>query len=431
MGQGQNQALPEVRLAVNTNAGSHPETHFASVTMDSLTCANMHSSSPFLAMTASLTALVEVLESFGNNSLWENMTLDGNGAWISNRIAAGILVIAHDGSYMSSELSSLCSAGVIMYCKATRQWLNASVVERSDATSNYCGKLLGAAVALLILRAASVSLGTPLPTTVLHCDNRGVISHSKSPLTALPKKQKQADLIRLIKYLGGLKRCRTSWEWVEGHAVERKGRRHSLLPERLNDQADELAKRALVHAIAGRHVMTGDFPFEVVKFKLSGQQVCGSPWQALEADWGCRAAQELFYEKDIIRREDFHLVWWEGLGAAMAWYPKMYRVWLTKHVSVFYGNNVQQYYWSKGTLSPKCQFCGIEDEYSTHICQCEDPCRDSVIRVSVSKVHTWLVATLGENKLPLWWKNICLDGGRSQWRAVSTGLMRICQWSVR
>jgi hypothetical protein len=31
-------------------------------------------------------------------------------------------------------------------------------------------------------------------------------------------------------------------------------------------------------------------------------------------------------------------------------------------------DNVQQYYWSKGTHSPKCEFCSIEDEYSIHIC---------------------------------------------------------------
>jgi hypothetical protein len=133
-------------------------------------------------------------------------------------------------------------AGVIMYCKAMRQWLKASVAEWSDAASNYRGKLLGAAVALLILRAASVSLSAPLPTTVLHCDNHGVISRSDSPLTAVPKNQKQANLIRLIKYLGDSNRCRMLWEWVEGHAVERKGRRHSSLPECCNDQADKLAK---------------------------------------------------------------------------------------------------------------------------------------------------------------------------------------------
>ena len=38
-----------------------------------------------------------------------------------------------------------------------------------------------------------------------------------------------------------------------------------------------LQKKSLIHAIAGEHVMTGDFPFELLKLKLSGKQVCGSP----------------------------------------------------------------------------------------------------------------------------------------------------------
>jgi hypothetical protein len=59
--------------------------------------------------------------------------------------------------------------------------------------------------------------------------------------------------------------------------------------------------------------MEGDFPFEVIKFKLAGKRVSESPQQALEADWGYHAALELYDAKDIIRREDFHLVWWEGL----------------------------------------------------------------------------------------------------------------------
>jgi hypothetical protein len=62
-----------------------------------------------------------------------------------------------------------------MYCRGTKQWLKASVTERSNDASNYKGKLLGAAVALLILRAASVTLVPPFPTTVLHCNNCGVI----------------------------------------------------------------------------------------------------------------------------------------------------------------------------------------------------------------------------------------------------------------
>ena len=50
--------------------------------------------------------------------------------------------------------------------------------------------------------------------------------------------------------------------------------------------------------------MKGDFPFKIVKLKLSGKGVSGSPRQALEADWGYRTAWSLFDSKNIIRQEN-------------------------------------------------------------------------------------------------------------------------------
>jgi hypothetical protein len=222
---------------------------------------------------------------------------------------------------------------------------------------------------------------------------------------------------------------------VEGHAVERKGRRHSSLPERLNDQADKLAKTALLSAIAGGHVITGDFPFEVVKIKISGKRVCGSPRQALESDWGYRSARELFHDKDILCKDDFHLVWWDGLADTMARYPKMYRVWMTKHVSGFCGNNVQQYYWSRGDHSSKCEFCGKEDEYTSHICRCEDPGRDSMFRTSVSELTGWIVKTLGENSIASTVEGYLLSRGRVTMESCQHGtdnnLLIVCRESDR
>ena len=134
--------------------------------------------------------------------------------------------------------------------------------------------------------------------------------------------------------------------------------------------------------------MEGDFPFEVVKFKLLGKRVSRSPQQALEADWGYCAPLELYDTKDIIRREDFHLVWWEGLGATKSSYPKMNRLWLTKPVSDFCRNNVQQVYWSNGAHSPKCKSCGAHDEYTMHICCCTNPGQDRLFHITVRELYT-------------------------------------------
>ena len=133
-------------------------------------------------------------------------------------------------------------------------------------------------MALLILRAAMASKNTATrPQQVMLCDNRRVISHGNSSLQPLPEKQKQADLIRLTKHLSSTNKFQQKWEWVEGHAVERKGWCNSTLAKKLNHQADILAKDSLVSAIAGGSLIEGDFPFEPTRFKLSGSRVCSSP----------------------------------------------------------------------------------------------------------------------------------------------------------
>jgi hypothetical protein len=80
----------------------------------------------------------------------------------------------------------------------------------------------------------------------------------------------------------------------------------------------------------------------------------------------------------------------------MSKYPKMYRVWLTKHVSKFC-SNVQMYYWNKGKHSPKCEFCGTEDKYTMHICRCQDTGHTSMFHTSVKELTTWLILTIGEH----------------------------------
>jgi hypothetical protein len=159
---------------------------------------------------------------------------------------------------MVEESTKHCSAGVIVYCRSSIQWLKSSIAESSEAASNYWGELLGAVITLLILQASSHNLTGPLLAVTLFCDIRGVLSHGNNPYTALPEKQKQADLICLIKLLSASSNITLTWEWVKGHAVERKGSQGSTLPKPLNNQADKLAKVALLLAIIGGLVMEGD-----------------------------------------------------------------------------------------------------------------------------------------------------------------------------
>ncbi len=82
---------------------------------------------------------------------------------------------------MPEESTEYCSAGVVMYCSKERKWLKVTIVEQSDAASNYRGEWLGAVMAGLVIRAAAHNISVrPYPRQTMYCDNRGVIQHSNA-----------------------------------------------------------------------------------------------------------------------------------------------------------------------------------------------------------------------------------------------------------
>lgn len=100
-------------------------------------------------------------------------------------------------------------------------------------------------------------------------------------------------------------------------------------------------------------------------------------------------------------------------------YPKMFWVWLTKHVSEFCGSNVQQYYWSKGALSPKCNSCSKQEEYTMHICRCKDPGHNHLFQMSVGELHSWLVTALGELSIAFVISTYLLAWGETTLKSVT------------
>jgi hypothetical protein len=85
------------------------------------TCIEMHSSAPFPVDPELLTSFLDVLHSYKDCRMWDNLSVDGDGSWIPEGIAAGLALIAHDGLYMSTEAPDLCSAGVVLYCKTAKK----------------------------------------------------------------------------------------------------------------------------------------------------------------------------------------------------------------------------------------------------------------------------------------------------------------------
>jgi hypothetical protein len=89
----------------------------------------------------------------------------------------------------------------------------------------------------------------------------------------------------------------------------------------------------------------------------------------------------------------------------------MYKIWLTKHVSEFCGNNVQLYHRSRGKHSSKCKFCETVDEYTSHICCCRDPGWDKMFHTLLKELCSWLLEMLCEHSVAATIKTYLLSRG--------------------
>ncbi len=138
-----------------------------------------HSAATTVAGSYSLrepTSLKEVLQSWGNNSLWSSLQTNGeNEEWIFRGLMQGLLIIGHNGSYMPYLANNVCSCAVVPHCTHTGYYADLTWVERSLKASadNYRAEILGGVGAQLLVKAAVTGrhvAGSHIPH--YGCDNR-------------------------------------------------------------------------------------------------------------------------------------------------------------------------------------------------------------------------------------------------------------------
>lgn len=106
-----------------------------------------------------------------------------------------------------------------------------------------------------------------------------------------------------------------------------------------------------------------------IRIFLDGQKITSSIKSALYLSWGSRVAQTFYDKRKIICLRHFHLVDWENLDRTIQSLPKMFQVWVTKHVSGFCGINKHISCLYPST-SDRCQCCGTPAETPAHITRC-------------------------------------------------------------
>ncbi len=108
-----------------------------------------------LALAAILTptpqTFLDVLHSWGNTWLWDNILITGGFNWLHEAIRDGTLVAVLDRLYICKLYPNLCSAAFVIKCKKGRGWLIGSFSEALLVANAYRGELLGLMAIHLIL----------------------------------------------------------------------------------------------------------------------------------------------------------------------------------------------------------------------------------------------------------------------------------------
>jgi hypothetical protein len=138
------------------------------------------------------------------------------------------------------------------------------------------------------------------------------------------EKQAQADILRLFKSLMSTSCIGSKMNHVHGHMDNLLSQDQLSIDQIVICHADKLALKVLVAGVATKSFITNTYPFETTRLMVKGVTVTGLPKTAITHYWGARVAQTLFNCRNIVRKVDFHLVYWEGMDKVMKSFPEMF-----------------------------------------------------------------------------------------------------------
>ena len=101
-------------------------------------------------------------------------------------------------------------------------------------------------------------------------------------------------------------------------------------------------------------------------------------------------ARDYLSSRSKLPREDFDLVDWDALERAMGAWPRMYRIFYTKHVTGCCAVRHFQHEITDGQKPRNCPCCPDPDETTYHVLLCENPTRMKLFSRSVDKLEDWL-----------------------------------------
>jgi hypothetical protein len=100
---------------------------------------------------------------------------------------------------------------------------------------------------------------------------------------------------------------------------------------------------------------------------------------------GKSQSHEIFDVNGIVRSSKFDSIWWAGFHRAIASYPKMFRIFISKQVLGWSGSNNKLLRWDS-SVNNFCPNCGMINKTSKHMTRCTHEGQVTLLRESIQEV---------------------------------------------
>ena len=222
---------------------------------------------------------MEVLYSWGNTWLWDNISMTGISDWLHEAIQEGSLVAVTDGSYIREQYPNLCSAAFVFECNKGRGCLIGSFSESPMVVNAYRGELLGLMTIHLILLSIDKINGAINGSAEIVSNCLGTLQC----ITELPPYRilsrrillhcKHSDILNYI-----LVNCRglsftVHYRHVRAHQDDSTPFKNLSRKAQLNCICDHTAKQRIAIDGSGHHQSGRLFPLEPIGMFIQGEKL--------------------------------------------------------------------------------------------------------------------------------------------------------------
>lgn len=314
----------------------------------------------------------------------------GDDTWVRDSIADNSCIAVTDGSYIKQVHPELCATAFILECSKGRGRMVGSFAEASSAANAYRGELLGLMQVHLILLAVQRTAPDLSGEVLIYSDCLGALGRvSNLPPGRIPTKCRHSDILKNIL----VNCCDLSFQRVFRHVKAHQDDRVSYdkldRPSQLNCAADEGAKREILEADVTELPAQRRFPLEPICCFIGKEKITSDTGPQLRFLVHRQKARMVFDRCQVLNSEQFDLVAWKYVHAALEEVPRCFQLWACKQVFNIAATNGLRSRWTEG-LSKRCPSCRRRTETSAHVLYCNEAGRVETLMKTIDLLEEWL-----------------------------------------